>query len=187
MVGFYLKRRGVLAFGLANTNDATFIVCAGSTMRNAQAGNMSVYRKKAFLLRKKLIRDGIVSSGLVFLRAYEFKNISEATSVILGQSRSGDAWINAQDQTHPQWADPTGRRLIGPLFKRRSRFITNNNEKFLVVGVIENRDDQNNKIYEYLLRPDGGGKKDEVLVPEQEVIRSLKLLINQQINQAVSI
>lgn len=185
MVGFYLKRAGVLAFGLANTNDTTFIVCAGSTMRNSQAGNMSIYRKKAFILRNKLIRNGVVSTGLVFLRAYEFNNISEATSVILGQSRSGDGWINAAGQTYPQWSNPNKRKLTGPIFRKRSRFTNNTNQTFLVMDIVENRDDQNNRIYEYLLRPSGGSKRDEVLVPEHEVIRSLKKLIHAQIYDAL--
>lgn len=181
MTGFYLKRRGILAFGLANTGDSAFIVLPGSTMRNAQAGNMSVYRRKAFALRRKLIRDGIVSSGLVFLRSYEFKNISEATSVILGQSRSGDYWINASDQKYPDWANPNRRKLSGPIFKRRSRFTTNENQTFLVMDVVENRDKSNNRIYEYLLRPDDGISGD-ILVPEHEVLRSLKKLIRNEIN-----
>lgn len=181
MVGFYLKSKGVLAFGLANTKDSTFIVCAGSTMRNSQSGNMSVYRKRAYTLRKRLVREGIVSSGLVFLAAYQFKNISEATSVILGQSRNGSGWINANNQRYPDWANPNRKRLEGPVFKKKSRFTTNNNETFLVMDVVENLDEQNNKIYEYLLRPSNGSKQDEILVPEHEVIASLKKLINAQV------
>lgn len=183
MVGFYLKRKGVLAFGLASTKDKTFIVCAGSTLRNGQSGNMSIYRRRAFLLRRKLIRDNIVSSGLVFLQAYEFRNISEATSVILGQSRSGDAWINANDQKYPDWANPNRQKVWCPIFKKRSRFTTNNNEKFLIMDVVENLDEHNNKIYEYLLRPVGGNKNDEILVPEHAVVASLKRLIKQEIHR----
>lgn len=178
MVGFYLKTRGVLAFGLANQNDATFIVCAGSNIRNQQAGNMLVYRRGAFILRKELLRKGIISSGLVFLSSYEFKNISMATSVILGGSRSGDKWVNAQNETHPEWV---GTRKLVVLFKRGSRFVTNTNETFLVRDVVENRDENNRKIYEYLLRPAGGVKADEILVPEHEVVRSLRSLIRETV------
>lgn len=177
MTGFYLKTRGVLAFGLANRSDSTFIVCAGSNIRNQQAGNMVVYRRKAFVLRKELLRKGVISSGLVFLSSYEFKNISMATSVILGGSRSGDKWVNAEDQTYPEWM---GTKKLTILFKKGSRFITNSNETFLVRDVVENRDENNERIYEYLLRPSGGTKADDILVPEHEVIRSLRSLIREE-------
>lgn len=185
MVGFYLKRPGVLAFGIANTANSTFIVCAGSIMRNKQAGNMSIYRKRSFNLRKRLIKIGIVSSGLVFLENYEFKNISEATSVIMGQSRSGDLWINATGQTYPEWKDPHKQKLIGPIFKRGSRFTNNNNERYLIRDVVTNRDEDNRTIYEYLLRPIGGTHYDDVLVPEHEVLISLKRLIKTEIHKHV--
>lgn len=176
MVGFYLKRPGVLAFGLASKSRPGFIVCAGSNIRNIQAGNMSVYRKSAYELRRKLLRTGVISSGLVFLTAYEFKNISAASSVILGQSRSGDGWFNSAGESYPEWSNPTRKRLK-IMFKKGSRFITNSNEIFLVRDVVTNRDDDNKEIVEYLLRPNYGTKRDEFLIPEIELIKALKTII----------
>lgn len=181
MIGFYLKQKRVLAFGLANTKNSKFIVCAGSNIRNSQAGNMSVYRTQAFNLRKRLLKNGTISPSLIFLKAYEFKNISEATSVILGGSRSGNAWRNANDESYPKWANPNRQKLFGAMFKKGSRFTTNNNETFLIRDVVENRGEDGKKIYEYLLRPKGGTKADDLLMPESEVIKSLKALINQEI------
>lgn len=130
MSAFYLKKPGVLAFGIAH-RDGRFVLAAGSNVRNKQSGNMSVYRKGPFKIRKRLFKDGVISGDLVFTRNYEFKNISECTSVILGQSRSGDSWFNADGVSYPDWQWPD-KPSAPPRFKRGGRFTTFNKERLLV-------------------------------------------------------
>jgi len=82
-------KNGVLAFGyLLDNND--FTVLKGSTISRGTAPKFRTSARKAFELRERFMGDGTINSDRQFTRDVVFNSISQAASVILGDSKNGN-------------------------------------------------------------------------------------------------
>jgi hypothetical protein len=81
-------RNGARAFGyLLDNND--FTVLKGSTISKGTAPKFRTSAQKAFQLRERFMGDGTINSDRQFTRDVVFNSISQAASVILGDSKNG--------------------------------------------------------------------------------------------------
>lgn len=86
---------GVLAYGyLLENND--FVVESGSTISIRTANKFQTSARKAFELRKRYIDDGTINDNRQFTRDITFNSISQAASVLMGDSKNGNKeWVEA--------------------------------------------------------------------------------------------
>ncbi len=181
---FLMQGKGFLAFGLALKNGC-FVLLKGSSFRLKQAQNLSKYRKGAEQERARFLDEGIVifrsdEENPVFADDYKFKNISHCTSIILGQSRSGDAWLNSKQETYPEWAKRKLSKTVKPkeekaTLKKGNKIRTKNGERFLVSAVVQNQDEKGKKFFEYLLVPEVFLDCEGFLVPEKKVLNAVEV------------
>jgi predicted type IV restriction endonuclease len=82
-------RNGVLAYGYLLANDE-FTVLNGSTISKSTAPKFQTSARKAFELRTRSLSDGTINSQNQFTRDVTFNSISQAASVILGDSKNGN-------------------------------------------------------------------------------------------------
>lgn len=82
-------KNGVLAFGyLLDNHD--FTILKGSTISKGAAPKFETSAKKAFELRQSFMRDGTIDSNKQFTRDVTFHSISQAASVVMGDSKNGN-------------------------------------------------------------------------------------------------
>jgi predicted type IV restriction endonuclease len=86
-------KNGVLAFGYLLENDE-FFVEKGSTISFDTAPKFQTSARKAYELRESFLRQGIINSQRLFVADKTFNSISQAASVIMGDSKNGNKeWI----------------------------------------------------------------------------------------------
>lgn len=79
----------MLAFGyLLDNHD--FTVLKGSTISRGTAPKFQTSARKAFELRQSFIGDGTIDSNRQFTRDISFHSISQAASVVMGDSKNGN-------------------------------------------------------------------------------------------------
>ena len=83
------SKNGVLAHGYLLDN-GEFTVLNGSTISKTTAPKFQTSARKAFELRKRFLSDGTINSNNQFARDITFNSISQAASVILGDSKNGN-------------------------------------------------------------------------------------------------
>jgi hypothetical protein len=82
-------KNGVLAYGYLLDNDE-FTVLNGSTISKSTAPKFQTSARKAFELRTNFLSDGTINLKNQFTRNVTFNSISQAASVILGDSKNGN-------------------------------------------------------------------------------------------------
>lgn len=82
-------RNGVLAYGYL-LDDARFTVLNGSTISKSTAPKFQTSARGAFELRARYCGDNTINSNNEFTRDVTFNSISQAASVILGDSKNGN-------------------------------------------------------------------------------------------------
>ena len=88
-------KNGVLAYGYLLDNEE-FVVEKGSTISIDTAPKFQTSARKAFELRESFLRQGIINPERYFIVDKIFNSISQAASVIMGDSKNGNKeWISA--------------------------------------------------------------------------------------------
>lgn len=88
-------KNGVLAYGYLLENEE-FMVEKGSTISIDTAPKFQTSAKKAYELRESFLRQGIINPERYFIVDKTFNSISQAASVIMGDSKNGNKeWITA--------------------------------------------------------------------------------------------
>ena len=88
-------KNGVLAYGYLLENEE-FIIESGSTISIDTAPKFQTSARKAFELRESFLRQGIINSDRKFTVDKTLNSISQAASVIMGDSKNGNKeWIIA--------------------------------------------------------------------------------------------
>lgn len=88
-------KNGVLAYGYLLDNEE-FTVLNGSTISKSTAPKFQTSAKPAFELRERFLNDGTINANSQFTRDVTFNSISQAASVILGDSKNGNKeWTRA--------------------------------------------------------------------------------------------
>jgi len=86
-------KNGVLAYGYLLENEE-FFVEKGSTISIDTAPKFQTSARKAYELREGFLRQGIINSGRQFTVDKTFNSISQAASVIMGDSKNGNKeWV----------------------------------------------------------------------------------------------
>jgi hypothetical protein len=92
-------KNGVRALGyLLENND--FTVLQGSTISKGTAPKFRTSARKAFELRERFMGDGTINSDRQFTRDVVFNSISQAASVILGDSKNGNKEWGKEHDSH---------------------------------------------------------------------------------------
>lgn len=90
-------KNGVLAFGYVSDNN-NFKVLKDSTISKVTAPMFKTSARRAFELRESFMGDGTINSNRQFTRDVVFNSISQAASVILGDSKNGNKeWCKEHD------------------------------------------------------------------------------------------
>lgn len=82
-------RNGVLAYGYL-LNNGKFTVLNGSTISRSTAPKFQTSARGAYELRTRYCSDGTINSNNQFTTDVTFNSISQAASVILGDSKNGN-------------------------------------------------------------------------------------------------
>ncbi|MBV9962962.1 MAG: DUF4357 domain-containing protein, partial [Parafilimonas sp.] len=82
-------KNGILAFGYLLENEE-FFVEKGSTISMDTAPKFQTSARKAYELRESFLRQGIINSERQFTIDKTFNSISQAASVIMGDSKNGN-------------------------------------------------------------------------------------------------
>jgi predicted type IV restriction endonuclease len=86
-------KNGILAYGYLLENEE-FFVEQGSTISIDTAPKFQTSARKAFELREGFLRQGIINSERSFTVDKTFNSISQAASVIMGDSKNGNKeWV----------------------------------------------------------------------------------------------
>lgn len=86
-------KNGILAYGYLLENEE-FFVEKGSTISIDTAPKFQTSARKAYELREGFLRQGIINSGRQFTVDKTFNSISQAASVIMGDSKNGNKeWV----------------------------------------------------------------------------------------------
>lgn len=86
-------KNGILAYGYLLENEE-FVVESGSTVSVDTAPKFQTSARKAYELREGFLRQGIVNSERRFTVDKTFNSISQAASVIMGDSKNGNKeWV----------------------------------------------------------------------------------------------
>jgi len=83
-------RNGVLAYGYLLDDGRRFTVLNGSTISISTAPKFQTSARGAFELRTRYCNDGTINSNNQFTRDVTFNSISQAASLILGDSKNGN-------------------------------------------------------------------------------------------------
>lgn len=88
-------KNGILAYGYLLENEE-FFVEKGSTISIDTAPKFQTSARKAYELREGFLRQGIINSQRQFTADKTFNSISQAASVIMGDSKNGNKeWVPA--------------------------------------------------------------------------------------------
>ena len=88
-------KNAILAFGYLLENEE-FFVEKGSTVSIETAPKFQTSARKAYELRESFLRQGIINSDRQFTVDKTFNSISQAASVIMGDSKNGNReWVSA--------------------------------------------------------------------------------------------
>jgi|ERR1035437_8594459 hypothetical protein len=88
-------KNGILAYGYLLENEE-FVVEKGSTISIDTAPKFQTSARKAYELRESFLRQGIISPERRFIVDKTFNSISQAASVIMGDSKNGNKeWVTA--------------------------------------------------------------------------------------------
>jgi len=86
-------KNGILAYGYLLENEE-FVVEKGSIISEGTAPKFQTSARKAYELRELFLRQGVINSQRQFTTDRTFNSISQAASVIMGDSKNGNKeWI----------------------------------------------------------------------------------------------
>ncbi len=86
-------KNGILAFGYLLENEE-FFVEKGSIISISTAPKFQTSARKAYEMRESFLRQGIINSERQFTEDRTFNSISQAASVIMGDSKNGNKeWV----------------------------------------------------------------------------------------------
>lgn len=91
--GYVILGKGISTTVNTSAARKAFWLLPGETVSKEQAAGLSKYRKKVFKMRKTAVKSGAladVGTHYLVTRTIIFDNVSDATSFVLGSSRSGD-------------------------------------------------------------------------------------------------